>query len=628
MANYSLVINSQFHPISYQEMMDPVVRTQQAQDALEDKYAELQTNASVWDGYVDEQRDRRAYAQLHNYDTQLRQASDALYRSGMNADSKRTLMNLLGRYASEIKPIENAYKARAEEIKEQRAGELNGVMYETDAGTRSIDDYLDNPDARSRQASYKESYARLAAAMRNFKNQLQGYGLGKPIDAYTNTFIRNHGITPQNAAGVLNAVNAALRGDGNPTGNNILADMFMRELSAQGVDKWDRDKQLQFFNKIAPAVYEGLGAQDVSPMANQAALQAAQDRRAALAYASRGGNGSGNGNGKEKDIKFIGDIRDIATAHGLPKDEYTSGAAKYFYSKDGGRSGKYYVNEEGRRLLDSDEFRRYNRYVTLTQKKKSGRLNAEEKKEWANLDGEFVGVKIAGLNNAAVKRQHLSFYSLVLSKRGLLEQARKGRGELVDEVVGKYSRKYNDSGDITLDSETSRGIANPDYSDLKAAILSSAKTEGGRKYLNAIEYQKDDRGGLSQKKSKTRLDDIPSDAEVVSAAVYSPVRADLEDYYNVQLYSKGKDKTIELNIPVSAVHRVNAGAALALKRHRAETARKMRQYQDKRNPTEADLYNYNELDNDIINTSNSILDILSGSYGTTQAKKNQVEQGI
>lgn len=57
MANYSLVINSQFKPFSYQEMLAPTLMATQAHQELENQYGELATKASVWEKMANEQTD-------------------------------------------------------------------------------------------------------------------------------------------------------------------------------------------------------------------------------------------------------------------------------------------------------------------------------------------------------------------------------------------------------------------------------------------------------------------------------------------------------------------------------------------------------------------------------------------
>ena len=49
MPNYSLVINSQFHPFSYQDMIAPVALATQAQQDLEDKYSTLGEQSGAYD---------------------------------------------------------------------------------------------------------------------------------------------------------------------------------------------------------------------------------------------------------------------------------------------------------------------------------------------------------------------------------------------------------------------------------------------------------------------------------------------------------------------------------------------------------------------------------------------------
>lgn len=112
MANYSLVINSRFAPFSYQEMLAPTLMATQAHQELENQYGEFATKASVWEEMANEQTDPYAYKMYKNYANDLEEKAGQLAREGLNAASRRDMLNMRARYSKEITPIEQAYAAR------------------------------------------------------------------------------------------------------------------------------------------------------------------------------------------------------------------------------------------------------------------------------------------------------------------------------------------------------------------------------------------------------------------------------------------------------------------------------------------------------------------------------------
>lgn len=155
MPNYNLVINSQFKPFSYQEMLAPVLMATQAHQELEEQYGELATKASVWEEMANEQTDPYAYKMYKAYANDLEAQANQLAREGLNAASKRDMLNMRSRYSKEITPIEQAYTTRQKQAEEQQKALLQDptLMLSRRAATTSLDDYIRNP-----QLAY-ESYS-------------------------------------------------------------------------------------------------------------------------------------------------------------------------------------------------------------------------------------------------------------------------------------------------------------------------------------------------------------------------------------------------------------------------------------------------------------------------------------
>lgn len=293
MANYSLVINSQFKPFSYQEMLAPVLMATEAHQALEDAYGELSTKASVWENMANEQTDPKAYRQYKKYADDLKHQADILVTEGLSVTSRGALNNIRARYSSDIVPIEQAYQARAEEAKAQYAGRAQGMVYEGDAANSSLDRYLGNPQVRYNQANSQEGFKRLGSAAAALAKGLADYGRGKNIDSYTGTFLQRYGYTGANIAQAINDVQRIMQGDTNIQTNGVLRALLKDEMDIAGVSSWNNQSaKMDYFNRVAPALYQAVGQTSVAPLPlfaeRLAAEEASANRRARYAKSLEG----------------------------------------------------------------------------------------------------------------------------------------------------------------------------------------------------------------------------------------------------------------------------------------------------------------------------------------------------
>lgn len=175
MANYSLVINSQFKPFSYQEMLAPALMATQAHQELENQYGELATKASVWEEMANEQTDPYAYKMYKTYANDLEEQAGQLAREGLNAASRRDMLNMRARYSKEITPIEQAYTARQKQAEQQQQALLQDptLLLSRRASTTSLDDYIRNPQLAYKAYSGKLITAQAASAAPALAKEMQ-----------------------------------------------------------------------------------------------------------------------------------------------------------------------------------------------------------------------------------------------------------------------------------------------------------------------------------------------------------------------------------------------------------------------------------------------------------------------
>lgn len=277
MANYSIVVDSKFKPYSFQELLTPALMSTQAQRELEDSYADIMDKASIWEGMLNKDIDRKSYQQQQKYLKDLQAQRDALYKEGINPSNRRALLNLRARYNTEIVPIEQAYAARAKEAESQYAGRANGIVYEGDAATSSLDRYLKNPQIKYNMANSQEGFKRLATSASALQKELREYKKGKPLDRYVNTWLQKHGYKSTDVDSVINDVKKILQGDTNVETNGVLKHLLMDEMNVSGVSKWTNEAaKMDYFSRVAPALYQTVGPTQVATFENYGAKLATQ----------------------------------------------------------------------------------------------------------------------------------------------------------------------------------------------------------------------------------------------------------------------------------------------------------------------------------------------------------------
>lgn len=175
MPNYSLVINSRFNPFSYQELVAPAIRATQAHQELENQYGELSAKANVWEEMANEQTDPYAYKMYKTYANDLEEQAGQLAREGLNATSRRNLLNMRARYSKEITPIEQAYTTRQKQAEQQQQALLQDptLMLSRRASTTSLDDYIRNPQLAYESYSGKLITAQAASAASALAKEMQ-----------------------------------------------------------------------------------------------------------------------------------------------------------------------------------------------------------------------------------------------------------------------------------------------------------------------------------------------------------------------------------------------------------------------------------------------------------------------
>lgn len=263
MANYIRVGSNPFTPISFDEMIKPLLLYGQEYREQENALNELENHAREWEAAAMAEKDSKAAKMYTKYADDLRARANDLANSGLNMGSRKAMLDMKSRYNSEINPIKTAFERRKELADEQRKIELSNptMLWQRKASQMSLDSFIDNPSA-----DYGRSYSgalltkQVADAAANLakearegeKGRLQLRGMLLP---YQYDVVQASGFSRE-------AVMDAIRNS--PNANEILTSLVDRVIGSSGVGRLDANGNI---------VGEGWGDRET----RQAALDYARD---------------------------------------------------------------------------------------------------------------------------------------------------------------------------------------------------------------------------------------------------------------------------------------------------------------------------------------------------------------
>lgn len=284
MANYNLVINSQFKPFSYQELLAPVLQSTQAHQEIENQYGELSAKADLYADIANEQTSHEAYTMYKKYSDDLTKQADLLAREGLNINSRRDMFKIKSRYSSEIAPIATAY----EDMKAAnlvRAQNPDGIYEISDYN--SVDPFLHGKTANNHNIS-KDALTKKTAAMVEaaFLSEMQNPSYNKVMDGQFWEIVQHSG-------GDYEALKQALIE--HPEVANKFAEVKNQILNDIDYDKYDVLGKQKIQEAINTGLYAGLDKPARSFQANQdhitplqAHSMANEDARLAMAKEEHG----------------------------------------------------------------------------------------------------------------------------------------------------------------------------------------------------------------------------------------------------------------------------------------------------------------------------------------------------
>lgn len=272
MANYELVVNSKFQPFSFERYIQPYQIYGQAYREVENTLGELDTKASVWEEMANEQTDPYAYKMYKTYADDLEKQAGQLAREGLNASSRKDMLNMRARYSKEITPIEQAYAARQKQAEQQQQALLQDptLMLSRRASTTSLDDYIRNPQlaydtysGKLLTAQVAQAASALAKEMRDKPRKWDSILNGQ----YFETMMKK-GYTPEE-------VLAASLND--PNSPKELRDIVEKAVASSGIASWEDEKLLKRAYEFArQGLSSAIGETQYQTLQNQGYLNPLQ----------------------------------------------------------------------------------------------------------------------------------------------------------------------------------------------------------------------------------------------------------------------------------------------------------------------------------------------------------------
>lgn len=279
MANYSLVANNQFKNRSFEDMLKPLAMYTEEYDRIENAIGDLDAKASVWEGMADEQRDPVSYARYKRYADDLRNQATQLSSAGLNPVINNDLLKMRRRYASEIMPIEQAYKSLEEERALRRNNKDTSMLYALD--NLSIDDFLDGKTPNLYNISGTELYSRGAAAGKAASSRIYSAGdEGSTLNGYYRKWVERYGYSKESMDAFR--ANAAAIPELQQAADDILLERGVYDNLGENPQALQRARQSVLNGIIDGAVYQ----EKVEPKRDAGVMSAAERASDARARAS------------------------------------------------------------------------------------------------------------------------------------------------------------------------------------------------------------------------------------------------------------------------------------------------------------------------------------------------------
>ena len=478
MPNYSLVINSQFKPFSYQEMLAPALMATQAHQELENQYGELATKASVWDEMANEQTDPYAYKMYKTYSNDLEEQAGQLAREGLTPASRQNMLRMKQRYSSDIVPIEQAYQRRQELVDEQRKllAQDNTLMFDKNASMLSLDDLIKNPQLTYQSYSGATLAKQVGTTAQNLVKQMrENPRKWESIlhGQYFETMMRK-GYTPEEII---------LASSNDPNAPKELRDIIENAIVSSNIASWgDQDILDRAYEYARQGLWNAVGETQYQTLQNQSYLNPLQElQRKKLEREPEPNTTVSN---------LAINPLNIYSSRELSDDEkkYNDNIKKY---------SKYFYEEDGQWKMTDEGWKEYNRKISGTS---GDTIQTPE------------GITI--LTNVRPSYSNSPFKEFMDS---MGDVQRNTAGDIWSKYVDDFPAAKTAKYDATMVTEYDYSIAGSQQDDMKDAIMTANRGLS----LKEVDYDSKSNKFKETGKELT-MKDLKSDEYKVTATRFSP----------------------------------------------------------------------------------------------------------
>ena len=266
MANFSLSSRAKFTPFTFDEMVKPFQMYKEYYTQQEQLASALAEQAAEWGQKLNEVTDHDTYQTYKNFESDLKDISERLVKQGLDPGLRANIQKMRHRYASEINPIKDAYNWRLQQIQQQIDGKSKGMVYEGDAATTSLSDYIANPNLVYGYADSKAGYTRLANAAEAIAQGLSEAKFSKNLDNYTKELLVRSGYDVSDVTTAIDKAMSDIQGvlsgtvSMDSSAGRIVQELLQNEYKASGISDWkNRNAQQEYLSKVSPALYNLIG---------------------------------------------------------------------------------------------------------------------------------------------------------------------------------------------------------------------------------------------------------------------------------------------------------------------------------------------------------------------------------
>lgn len=262
MPSSSFIVNSEFQPMSYQELLHPVLTQTQYQRELDEKYTQLDLQADKLEQLANSAVDQASYEKYKSFANRLREEAGNLARYGLRGRDNARFMELFRSYGKEIQPLLDAQTKRERLIAMQQQLSMQDPtsLYDRSAGNISLEELMANPSAAPVRQSGELLRAQASAMATNLQNELRQATFSKTATPGYLAFTQKYGLSSADVAAFVSNPNS-------PNANKVLRAIYDQVMTSSGVkENWEGDAYNRAAQYVGMGLWNAIGKSAVQPL--------------------------------------------------------------------------------------------------------------------------------------------------------------------------------------------------------------------------------------------------------------------------------------------------------------------------------------------------------------------------